>query len=347
LPFVFAKTVTAAADALQPTQTTANVLLAPANGTVGGSTMNWDFQTEYAKNYSISLQRQLGENTAVDVSFLRSAIVGADSSTVLNVPTPGPGPIGPRRPVPQLANVTAIRWDGYSIYNGLTLHLDRRLSKGLMFNAFYTLSKAVDDASDPGGTAAEANLPQDVRNMAAERANASFDHRHRFVANATWTIPGKSGDGWVPTLSSDWQLTGIVQVQSGAPFTVNIGTDRANIGAGPAQRPDQTCDPNVGGAQTAAQWFNTACFALQPQFTFGNAPRNSVLGPGYADMDLGLQRDIRLANGARLQLRWEIFNLFNVVNFDIPNRTAFTPNFGRIFSAQPARQMQFGVKLLF
>jgi len=346
LPFFFAKTVTAAADALQPTQTTGTVLLAPSNGTVGGNTMNWDFQTEYAKNYSITVQRQLAANTAFDVGFLRSAIVGADSSTVLNVPTPGPGAIGPRRPVPQLANVTAIRWDGYSIYNGVTFHVEQRVSNGVAFNAFYTLSEATDDASDPGGTAAEANLPQDVRNMAAERANSSFDHRHRFVANAIWAIPGTSGDGWAAKLTSDWQVNGIVQVQSGAPFTVNIGTDRANIGAGPAQRPNQTCDPNEGGAQTAAQWFNTSCFALQPQFTFGSAPRNSVLGPGYADVDLGIQRDIRFGD-TRLQLRWEIFNLFNTVNFDTPNRIAFTPNFGRIFSAQPARQMQFGAKILF
>ncbi len=152
LPFFSAKTVTAAADAVRPTQQTATVLLAPANGAVGGNTMIWDFRTEYAKNYSASVQRQIGERTVLEVSFLRSAIVGADSSTVLNVPEPGPGAIGPRRPVPELANVTAIRWDGYSIFNGVTFRAERRLSRGLAFAASYSLSKAVDDASDPGGT---------------------------------------------------------------------------------------------------------------------------------------------------------------------------------------------------
>jgi hypothetical protein len=72
-----------------------------------------------------------------------------------------------------------------------------------------------------------------------------------------------------------------------------------------------------------------------------------VLAPGYADVDAAIQKDIRLRNAARLELRWEVFNLFNHVNFDVPNRIAFTPNFGRIFSAGPARQMQLGVKLLF
>jgi hypothetical protein len=263
------------------------------------------------------------------------------------VPEPGPGAIGPRRPIPQLANITAIRWDGYSIFNGVTFRAERRLSHGLTMTAFYTLSKAIDDASDPGGTVFESNLPQDVRNMAAEEAAASFDHRHRAVGSFTYMVPNVGGSGLVSKLASDWQINGIVLLESGAPFTVNIGTDRANIGAGPAQRPNQTCDPNEGGAKTAQQWFNTSCFALQPQFTFGDAPRNSVLSPGYASVDLGLQKDVELARGARLQFRWEIFNLLNRTNFDLPNRVAFTPNFGRIFSAKTPRQMQFGVKVLF
>ena len=349
LPFFFAKTVTAAADAIQPTQPISTVLLAAANGTVGGSTMDWDFQTEYAKNYSVSVQQQLASKTTMEVSFLRSAIVGADGSTVRNVPEPGPGAIGPRRPVPQLANITAIRWDGYSIFNGVTFRLDQRLSRGISASATYALSKAVDDASDPGGTAFEANLPQDVRNMAAEKADASFDHRHRFVGSAIVALPdfGGSGGGVLSAIGSDWQLNAILLFEAGAPFTVNLGTDRANIGAGPAQRPDMTCDPNSGGAQTAQQWFNTNCFEPQPQFTFGNAPRNPVLAPGYGTVDLGVQKNVELPNGARLQFRWEIFNLFNRTNFDVPNRVAFTPNFARIFSAKAPRQMQFGFKLLF
>lgn len=346
LPFFYAKTVTASADAVQPIHRTETVLLAPGNGTVGGSTMDWDFRTEYAKNYSLSVQRQIGGTTVFEVSALRSAIVGADSSTVRNVPTPGPGAVGPRRPIPELANITAIRWDGYSIFNGLTVRVDRRLSRGLAATAFYTLSKAVDDASDPGATAFEANLPQDVRNMAAERAVASFDHRHRAVASFTYAVPSL-GRRPLSMLLSNWQASGLVLLESGAPFTVNLGIDRANIGAGPAQRPDQVCDPNRGGARTRQQWFNTNCFVLQPQFTFGNAPRNSVLAPGYATVDTSLQREIAWSSRARLQLRWEVFNLFNRTNYDVPNRVAFTANFGRIFSAKPARQMQFAVRLLF
>jgi hypothetical protein len=250
--------------------------------------------------------------------------------------------------VPALSNITAIRWDGYSIFNGATWRIDQRLSRGLSLSAHYALSKAVDDASDPAATVNEANLPQDVRNMAAEKAGASFDHRHRFVSNLSYELPGFGGsERWTAKLGSGWQASAIFVFQSGAPFTVNLGSDVANIGSGPAQRPNISCDPNQGGAQIAQQWFNTSCFSVPASYTFGDAERNAVLSPGYADVDAALQKTVELGNGVRLQFRWEIFNLFNHANFDVPNRIAFTPNFGRIFSAGPARQMQFGAKLIF
>ena len=280
-----------------------------------------------------------------EASYLHSRIDGADSSTVLNVPAPGPGAIGPRRPVPALSNITAIRWDGYSIYNSLTLKVTQRIARGLSFSANYSLSKAIDDASDPGATSYETNLPQNVRDMAAERALSSFDHRHRFVGNFTYALPESSGA--FHALTSNWQISGIATLQSGAPFTVNLGTDRANIGSGPAQRADVTCDPNDGGARTPLQWFNTGCFALPVPFTFGNSGRNTVFAPGYADLDMTLQKSAALSGGRQIQFRWDVFNVLNRANFDVPNRTAFTPNFGRIFSALPPRQMQLGVKFLF
>jgi hypothetical protein len=268
---------------------------------------------------------------------------------VINVPEPGAGPIGPRRPVPALSNVTAIRWDGYSLFDALTVKADHRLAGGLSFSGSYTLSKAIDDASDPGATSYETNLPQDVRNMAAERAIASFDHRHRIVGNLTYALPDlvPAGSGLRAHLANGWRVNAIALIQTGAPFTVNLGTDRANIGSGPAQRPDATCDPNQGGARTAAQWFDTTCFALPALYTFGTAARNSVRAPGYASIDTAVVKDVGLGGERRLELRLEAFNLFNDTNFDVPNRIAFTPNFGRIFSAGPARQLQLGVKFFF
>jgi hypothetical protein len=347
LPFFQLKSVSVPSDTTAAPYQTATMLLASGNGTIGGTTMDHDFQTEYAKNLTLGFQRALATSTMIDVSYLGSWVTGADSSTVLNVPQPGPGPSAPRRPVPALSNISDIRWNGYSTYHGVTVKLVRHWARGLAYSASYTWSKAVDDASDPGATVAETNLPQNVYDLAAERAPSSFDHRHRFVANAVYALPDPTATGALAALGRQWRVNAIVTLQSGSPFTVNLGTDRANIGSGPAQRPNVSCDPNAFVNPGPAEWFNTSCFSLPALYTFGNAGRNSVLGPGYADVDMGVERDISLTRGPHLQLRWEIFNLLNRVNFDTPNRTFGAANFGRIFSADPARQMQLSAKLLF
>jgi carboxypeptidase family protein len=347
LPFFELKSVNAAADATVPVYQTDTMLLSTANGTIGGTTMDHSFQTEYAKNVTVGVQREVMPSTMAEVSYLGSWVTGADSSTVLNVPQPGPGAIGPRRPIPQLSNISEIRWNGYSVYHGVTLKLARRLARGLSYSAAYTLSKAIDDASDPGATVAETNLPQNVYKLTSERARSSFDHRHRFVGQVMYALPDPSRQTPLAALGRGWRVNGIVTLQSGSPFTVNLGTDRANIGSGPAQRPNVSCDPNVLANPSPSAWFNTNCFSLPAPYTFGDSGRNSVIGPGYADVDTGFEKDVLFSRGLRLQLRWEIFNLFNRANFDTPNRTFGTANFGRIFSAEPAREMQFGIKLLF
>ena len=86
---------------------------------------------------------------------------------------------------------------------------------------------------------------------------------------------------------------------------------------------------------------------LQAPFTFGSALRNSVFAPGLAAVDLSIQKDWYVGQDGRLEFRWEIFNLLNRANFDVPNRVFGTPNFGRIFSAQNAREMQFGLRYSF
>ena len=191
-------------------------------------------------------------------------------------------------------------------------------------------------------------MPQDVRDLDAEKGRSSFDHRHVLVANGTYELPFlRNVTGWQQAVGGNWRVNAIVTLQSGAPFTVNLGTDNANIGAGPAQRPNVSGDPNLSSDRTPERWFDTDAFSLPAPFTFGNAPRNRVVGPGFANVDASLQKDWVLANGTRLEFRWEVFNLLNHANFDLPNRIAFTPNFGRIFSAKNPREMQFGLRLVF
>ena len=156
----------------------------------------------------------------------------------------------------------------------------------------------------------------------------------------------KDSSSWVHALCGQWRAGGTFTAQSGAPFTVNISSDQANVGAGPAQRPNVSGNPN-DGPKTPQQWFNTSVYSLPALYTFGNAPRNAVIGPGLQEFDLSFQKEISVTDAAKLQFRAEAYNLFNHPNFNIPNRTALTANFGSISSAQDSRQLQLAVKLAF
>ena len=314
-------------------------------GTVGGNNLDHDFKIEYNEVWNLNLERELTSSTMLSLAYIGSRTVHADSSTVLNVPLPGPGDISARRPIPQLSQISNIRWNGWAAYHAFTLDVKRRFTNGLLFDGNWTWSHSIDDASDPGATLNETNLPQNVYNLAQEKASSSFDHRHRAVVSFIYQIPlPKDSKGWTRALLGQWQAGGNFTAQSGAPFTVNISSDQANIGAGPAQRPNVSGNPN-GGPRTPQQWFNTSVFSLPALYTFGNAPRNAVVGPGLQELDFALQKDIVLREAAKLQFRAEAYNALNHPNFNIPNRIAFTPNFGSISSAQDSRQLQFALKL--
>jgi len=232
--------------------------------------------------------------------------------------------------------------------------LTQRAWRGLAVNANYTWSKALDDASNPGADNAEPNFPQDPANLAAEKGLSDFDHRNRFVTNFLYQIPFlKNSEGWIHTAFGEWQVGWIWTVQSGAPFTVNLSTDVANNGeplSAPSQRPNLTCNPN-NGPRTTAEWFNTSCFALPASFTYGNAGRDIVIGPGLDDFDASIQKEFLVRENMRLQFRLDIFDFFNHPNFNAPvgaGRTFSTSSsFGSITSANDPRDMQFSLRLAF
>lgn len=352
LPFFVTKTVSGSATAPMPTFSTEDALTANTVGTVGGNDLNHSFAIEYNEVWNVNLDHELPGGVILSAAYIGSHTVHADSSTVLNVPVPGPGAIGPRRPIPQMSQFNTIRWDGWATYNAMLLGAKQRLSRRLMLDTNWTWSHSIDDASDPGTTLNETNLPQNVYDMAAEKASSSFDHRQRLVVSFIYQIwePHVAGSGfqrWVGAALGNWQAGGYFTGQSGAPFTVNISSDQANIGSGPAQRPNVIGDPN-NGPKTPNEWFNTSLFSLPSLYTFGSFPRNGLIGPGLEEFDLSLQKEIPFAwEATRLQFRAEAYNLFNHPNFNIPNRTAFTANFGQISSAQDSRQLQFALKLMF
>jgi Carboxypeptidase regulatory-like domain len=354
IPFFLTKTVNN--TAVTPALTTATILAANPNGAIGANSVNHDFKVEYNEVWNLSAQKEIAKNTTLSIQYVGSRTVHADSSTAVNLPTPGAGAVQARRPFPNLNSFTAIRWDGWASFHGFTVEAKHRVSHGLSFDASYTLSHSIDDASDAGATNAEFNLPQNIyaNNLAIEKATSSFDHRNRFVGNVLYDLPfarGTSGSRWMRAVAADWKASGILIAQSGSPFTVNLSSsnDVANIGlvgGNNLERPQQIADPNAG-PNTAQTWFNTAAFALPSAFTFGNTPRNSVQGPGYVNLDASLQKQWQLCEAMDLQFRVDVYNFLNHPNFNLPGRIFGTSNFGVIPSALDPREMQFALKFEF
>ena len=150
-------------------------------------------------------------------------------------------------------------------------------------------------------------------------------------------------------LLGGWRVNAIFIAQSGAPFTVNLGVDQANIGAGPAQRPDQLRDPNLPAASARPSAGSTRRRSRCRRRSRSAARRATASsGPGYANVDLALAKTWTRARRRRSSsCAGRSSTLLNRANFDLPNRIFGTPNFGRIFSAKNPREMQFGARLTF
>ena len=142
-------------------------------------------------------------------------------------------------------------------------------------------------------------------------------------------------------------MSAVFSARSGAPFTVNLGVDRANVGAGPAQRPDALGDPNLpGGQRTPERWFDTVGVRAASAVHFRDRPPEQRRRPGFRHASTcRWPRASGSAEGGSWRCGWDVFNALNRANFDLPNRIFGTPNFGRIFSAKSAREMQLGVRL--
>jgi len=354
LPFYVAKTVNNSVLGGVPVDNTENILT--ASGSFSGNNINHDFKIEYNDVWNLSIERSLTSSSTIQAQYIGSYTVHADNFTYQNLfPNSAllPGPLHVR-PIPQMSGFASVTWDGWEKYHALTVTFTQRLWHGLTVKSNYTWSKALDDASNPGADNAEPNFPQDPSNLAAEKGLSDFDHRHRFLMSFLYQIPLlKNSEGWMHTAFGEWQAGGIWTLQSGAPFTVNLPTDMANNGeplSAPSQRPNLTCNPN-GGPNTTAKWFNTSCFTAPAQFTYGNAGRDIVIGPGLDSFDATVQKQFPVREKMQLQFRLDMFDFFNHPNFNSPvgaGRTFSTSSsFGQITSAQDPRDMQFSLRLAF
>jgi hypothetical protein len=293
----------------------------------------------------VNLQRELHSIGTLSVAYAGSKGTHLLRSLDLNQPYPGPGDLTTREPYPQYSNIFFTESGADSSYHSLQLSLNRSMGHGLSLLVSYTSSKSIDDASAYLGDTADPNFPQNSHNYRAEHGLSSFDTPQRFVMAYVYQLPGRSR--WIRGTA----LRGIVTAQSGQPFTPILQFDNSNTGnTGGTVGSDR---PNVVGSPylpnpSPAEWFNTAAFVIPPPYTFGNAGRNILRGPGFFTADFSVVREIHLGERESLSIEGQAFNTLNRANFNLPELYADDPDtFGRIFSAKSPRQIQLAMRLRF
>ena len=312
-------------------------------------TPNRNLPNSRKNQWSFDIQQEILPSTVLDIQYLASRTKNLDRSYYPNTPQPGPGPIDSRRPNPAFREIRVIQNDLIANYDSLALVLRRRMSHGLQVNAHYTWSRTYDMAnhSNAGGRI--------VNNFDiwSDWGPAAWDIPHRFVLSYIYEIPflRNTGNPVLRSILGGWDVSGVTTLQSGTPLNVTIQGDRANVGS-PNQRPDVVgspsvnCQPNPSGLGLV-NCLDPAAFAVPAQFTFGNAPRNMLRGLGSKTTDIALMKNFALGGHTRLQIRGEVFNLFNTVNWGAPNTQLGAANFGRITSAGTMRRVELGAKFLF
>jgi hypothetical protein len=248
--------------------------------------------------------------------------------------------------------------------------LKKRFSRGLSFLGSYTYSKSIDDVSSfnitgsaSQSTAGENDLAQNPFDLPAEYGRSMFDARHRFVISYQWNLPWFSHpQNWYEHILGNWQVNGITTFMSNTPFTIYDSNNTSLQGSAPeisgfySSRPNIVGNPNSGSCsqsgvtaaiRTSGCWFNTAAFQPAAYGTFGDVGRNTMKGPTLQQWDFSAIKNIPIHESLNLQFRAEFFNIFNNVNFLLPNNDIASPNFGQIQGAQPGRIVQLALKLLF
>ncbi|MBO0857250.1 MAG: TonB-dependent receptor, partial [Chloracidobacterium sp.] len=311
-----------------------------------------NFRNAYLQAWNISLEREVFPSAMLRVAYAGSKGTRLAILRELDAAVYAPGATtattNQRRPLaPIYANITNVEATGNSIYHSLQATFDKRFSHGLSALASYTWSRSIDDSSDNKQTGVSRTNPYD---QSFDRGPSNFDRTHSFTASWLWELPLRFNQRFAKTIIGGWNLTGIMSIQSGLPFTVTSGVDNARTGAG-GQRPDQLKDwrlPNDRSAgEKVLQWFDTSAFLVNALGTYGTAGRNSLRGPGSTTLDLGLHKDFPIREGFKFQFRFEAFNALNNVNLGLPNGNRSSSAFGRITTAGDPRILQFALRVGF
>lgn len=314
-------------------------------------------RTPYAFQYLLNVQRELMRDLALEVGYLGSVSRKLQQFHNFNAPDPSPtGSVASRAPWPEFGRVFQVSGFGKANYNALAVKLTRRFNDGLTYLVSYTWSKSMDTGSGIRVPPGDTLFVQDGWCQSCDRAISGFNAAHRVVTSALYELPfgkGKpmlnNGGRVLNALAGGWQLSSIITLQTGFPVNVVAGRDQSNTGR-QADRVNATGQPTAlpRGQQDPQRFFNTGAYALQPFGSFGNAGRNTIIGPGTISWDFSTIKNFRFLETREVEFRFEAFNFPNHPNWGRPNPTQTSVSFGRVTStATLMRSLQFGLKLNF
>jgi hypothetical protein len=308
----------------------------------------------YSMEYNAGLQQQLTNTLVLNLGYVGS--LGRHQflqPTANTAQVPGSGTLASRmQPFPQYGGPFSFDMNaGNASYNSLQAELKESLSHGLFFLASYTWSKALDIESS-----AQDGSIEDFYHLRKDWGPSSFNRSQMLVFSGVYALPIGSGkaylsnpNAFVQAIAGNWNISSVVSLISGAPFSASAGGDIANVGGG-SQRAQRVGNPYAGTGlgQTTKQWLNKAGFTSPAAYTFGNESRNDLRGPAHKNVDFNTFKDFSMTERATLQFRAEFFNIFNHTLYANPSTNVQSSSFGQITGASgTGREIQFAVKMIF
>jgi hypothetical protein len=314
------------------------------------------YKIGYAQIWNLSLEHQFGNQYVMEILYTGTKGTHLDLVSDPNQPTPG-SQIGSdqRRRIANAQDFTYETSGGDSIYNGLQVRVQRRMSNGLRMLFLYTLGHSIDDASVVGAGHIS-GLIQDYNNLAAERGNSFFDIRHDIRSTFGYDLPFGDRRHWLRSgtgakLFGNWELIGTTQFNTGNHLTPYISASfTTSVGPLLSQRPDRVGDPNLpSGQRTTTQFFNVNAFQLPATGTFGNASRGTIVGPSQFNVNLALERRMHFGPDGKytFQLRWETQNLTNSPNFSNVITVVDAVDAGLVTGSKSMRSMDILMRVHF
>ncbi|HEX5424171.1 MAG TPA: carboxypeptidase regulatory-like domain-containing protein [Candidatus Acidoferrales bacterium] len=321
-------------------------------------------QIPYVDSWNLTVERELFTNATLSVGYVGNVGRYLNGGWNLNAPMPGPGPNEPRQPLFLKFGLTQDIFNKCNCennnYNALQVKFNKHFSSNYSLLASFTWARAMD-FGEWGTSTNQYDYHMDY-------GPASFDRRLVFTLSHVVRLPFGRGERWysnpdkIADLAiSGWEFTGITTAETGMVFSPTISASTLNT-FDMGLRPDQIGDPNSGTCvdgspvHTRDCWFNNTLgtvWAVPALYTFGDARRDSLYGPGFVEMDWGLHKTFSLTERFKLQFRWDVFNALNIVNLGNPSGDVTAGSTGATISSTilatapqaTMRNMQFALRL--